>query len=1173
MAAAFGIAASVAGIVSLGLELSTRISTYIDGVRRCDEEISAVHLQVKTLQSSLDILKNAVPDLALKHQSAGDAVLLALKSVEQELQALKDFIDTLTVFPGQPHSLKLDFNHAKKKMKFPFHRNDFEALQKRLDRANVALDAATRTLGLVVVSSLDRSNSVALSQLSSLCTTSADNIATSSSIKASLDTFIPRVDETLLEIKSSVSVNFPDIEQYFASMSATISRQEENITRKIQEAQDGFRAGRSGNLNQGSSMDSAEASTTLVGSNLLDRANRLSDIINDLAKKKESDTPRLLNATADQRALYRLVTSPTQLEKICTLYREEDVAENEFTIEQRDEPKLGLSRTPGDLTSHLFSKDGYMSSCICRQHRESLCRQARLGPLSASTLSSTCRKHLPECRFAKGEIVSKSKSIRFSYDGLRWLLSRAVDISLSLSTGAGGLSISPTITLRPTVDDTQAPIFRTLAFLILRFERYPRRHLPNKAIVLQLLEALVHRIVQLYISRRRSPYEVDSKGQSVLHRWTHLLYQLDNLWCDCGEYFTTMTKRLLEAGLPISLCDDQGVSPGTQLLKRNSHSVFDLKRLMPILCEEAPEASIFEKYQPIPRTYPDPVDTFIRLHNRIEAIEVLGCGPLSSAILIGNEAEVEKIIALYPSTIHEKNLVSQTPFHLAANKPKTLRLLMRAASSQEFDMPDRDGDYALDYALRLTRMLCVKKSSWVACSSCSCCECVDIFLDASWRCRFDFLQYCHSETSHAARVRVIDRLVSERAVLKSLGRQFLPFSEVNLHHLNEPFVLDSHAHSVAELLILDGIDIPASVRAPLLPQNHHRASRPMVRTSVYHQLYDSFFITGFLTGDLSSSGSNELAGLLYDKGFRDIDQVDDGYSPLSSHIYDNPRDSRPSYALWLIKHGANVLQPFPIEDRKNPRGYRYSTYKVAQSILYCNPIHHEEWSRNKRELESYFHLVSLVAPMDLHDECHCQCIEAGCHTMKALFKQAWQGITGYGSRPKISIESNLIPRIAEEISDHLQMLALDLSKWDRVIMLGLRYFTFEALELEHTCCQMPWGESEWSQEDIVEIEDVNRERLSLLELLLEDFRIAYCNFESQDKQGDKFTNFLTKEWSPRMQQALVDLEAVKLTSEGSLKAEEIGIRWAPVLEEEEDDESEDLKYWLKMLDEMMPAYT
>ncbi|KAI0421685.1 hypothetical protein F5X98DRAFT_389923 [Xylaria grammica] len=1190
MAEAFGVAASVAGIVSLGLELSTRIITYIDAVRHWDEEISAIHRQTKTLQSSLEVLKNSLPDLALKHRVAGDAVLAALKSGELELGALKDFIERLTGSTGQSQNLKSHLKHASKRMAFPFHRGNLETLQQRLDRTNVSLDAATRTLGLVIVSSIEQSSADALSQISSLSTISAANIATSSSIKASLDTFIPQVDQALLEIKDSLGTELPDIQQSLSSMSATISRQEGSLTRRIQEAQAELLEGLSKNPQQRNplvsavtSPDANPAARATLGSDLLDGVNRLSDILSDLAEKKESDPPRIFGATAEQRVLYRLVSSPAQLEKLYALHHGDDDVEYEFTMEQRDDPNLGLKRSQGYLTDLNHAPTGYISNCICQQHHESLCRQAKLGHISVNMLTKFSRKHLPECRYAKSEVVSRSNSLRLSYYGLRWLLSKAVHISISHTTGPEGLKISPNITIRLTVDKTEAPVFRSLAFL---YNCIRRSTSPS---MVRLVDAVVHRIVQQYTSRRSSPYEVDDEGQSALHVWMNVLFHLYYLWDKCGEYLIAMTKLLLGAGLPAFWCDDQGASPGTQLLKMDSHSLFSLTRLMCILCREAPEPSIFEKYKPDDSVIRDLAGTLLEHRNTIETIEILGCGPLSSAILMGDEAKVKNIIALYPSTMHERNLIHQTPFHLAADKPRILRLLINAASSQELDKLDSNGEHALDYALRLTPTLCSNDSSWVACSSCPCIECVEIFLDSGWRCRFNFLQYCPS-VSHAARLKIIDHLVSERAVLKALGRQFLPLAEVDRCSLNEPCVLDHHAHRVAELLLRDGISIPVSVRATLLPQlgcggfirpyglpgcqEYHVSNCLTVYASVYYVIFDR----------LRTEPIVRLLDLLYYKGFRDIDQVDiNGHSPLSYHIYYRSCPLLlPSHIRWFMEHGANISQPFPVPNSRNQHGYSYGTCTVAQLALRCiNPKCFKSSRRNHgsnelqhHEAESYRGLVSLVAPLDQHDECHCQCSEVGCHTMKVFFEILWQNTTGRircCAKQGPSMESTSIPEIAGKISDSLQNFALDLSRWERVARLALRYFTFEALELRHTCCRTPPSSNELSEEEIVEIEDEDRETLELLELLLQDFQIAYRAFKNQDGYGDKFTNFLTKEWAPRMQKELADIEAIRLTADEKRKAEEIGVRWQPVLEHEGEEEIKDLNYWLKKLDEIMPA--
>lgn len=148
MAEAFGVAASVAGIVSLGLEVFSGIVSYIDAIQRCDDEIDAINRQAKELQRSLHIIKGVIPELTLKYQDATSTVLAALESGEQELKALKDLVAKLSDLPGQQKNTKYSLTRARKKATFPFHQGDLEGLQQRLQRANIALQAAMSALGL-----------------------------------------------------------------------------------------------------------------------------------------------------------------------------------------------------------------------------------------------------------------------------------------------------------------------------------------------------------------------------------------------------------------------------------------------------------------------------------------------------------------------------------------------------------------------------------------------------------------------------------------------------------------------------------------------------------------------------------------------------------------------------------------------------------------------------------------------------------------------------------------------------------------------------------------------------------------------------------------------------------------------------------------------------------------
>ncbi|KAI0505907.1 hypothetical protein F5B22DRAFT_490884 [Xylaria bambusicola] len=1167
MAEAFGIAASVAGIVSLGLELFKGINTYIGAVRGRDEEISAINRQTEVFQGSLKILQSALQDLDMKHQTAGNTMRAALEAGELDLKTLKDFMVKLADSSSQPQSIESRLKHATKMLAYPFHEKPLETLQQRLDRANTSLDVAIRALDLKIISSIEKSSADAVAQLASLSIISATNKSTSVSIKASLDTFIPRTDQALIEVDNSLRTSLPVIQKSLDSISETLLRHEAKLTSKLQEAQSECREETSDVLSQTASSKSivntlgaTQAGNRNLIPDLFSNGSRAVHILNGLAEKKEHDPPRLLHASAEQRALYRLVSSPAQLEKLLALYQSNDEVNYEFTIAEG-------KKSPEHLASNIHDEYRYTSTCICRQQHESFRSHTRLGSLSFNILRSTYWKHLPECRFSRSEIVSKSDTIRMTYSGLQWLLPKAIELSISLGTGSGGLSISPTITLRPVVNENEAPVFRSLGLL--------RWFVWNKTPelgVMKFTEMVTNRVLRQYMSRKSSPYEVNSRGESALHIWVDFLVGLGESWGACENFFTSMTQLLLDAGLQIALCDEQGGSAGTRLLRAAPNGIVDFGRLMYILCKEAPEPSIMENYK-ISKFYfrSDWVEVSRSLRYSIDAINVVGCGPLSTAVILGKETEVKEIITRFPFTIFERNLLGQTPFHLAADKPRMLRLLMAVVNPQEHDVTDKKNDYALDYSLSLSSTICAKGSSWVSCSGCPCTECVEIFLDSGWRYRFDFLR---ADMSHAARLRMISHFAAQREVLKDLGRQFLPRVEIDRHRLNEPHILDIHAHRVAKLLYQRGIAVPASVWATL-PTSEDSSS---LFASMY---YDT-------DGLFERDSRNRLVELLYDKGFRDFDEIDSrGHSPLSIYIGRDcfPRYyPRSSHCLWLIRHGADILRPWPLRDSSSLCGYKHSRWVLAHLVLDCIPFDRSNFRKNldwydssdfrQSEVESYRQLVSLVAPLDQHDECHCRCGQAGCHTMKLFLRRAWDrsihhAYAHHTYNPEQLITSSSVPNIATSISSFLRNLTVDLSKWDRVVALALRYFTFQTLDLQHTCCNVPY-EGSLSEQEIMEIEDENREQLDRLELLLGELQLGYSNFKSPDVQGDKFTSFLTAEWSPRMQQELADMEAIRMTEDEKLKVEELGVRWGPEPEVRNEGESSDLDIWLKELDKIIP---
>ncbi|RYP22652.1 hypothetical protein DL765_001502 [Monosporascus sp. GIB2] len=76
-------------------------------------------------------------------------------------------------------------------------------------------------------------------------------------------------------------------------------------------------------------------------------------------------------------------------------------------------------------------------------------------------------------------------------------------------------------------------------------------------------------------------------------------------------------------------------------------------------------------------------------HGHTDPYQAFGCGPLSLAVLANDVEQIKDILANYPSTIQgEKNLLGQTPLHIAAGKPECLQLLLQIADENLLNSVD-----------------------------------------------------------------------------------------------------------------------------------------------------------------------------------------------------------------------------------------------------------------------------------------------------------------------------------------------------------------------------------------------------------------------------------------------------------------------------------------------------
>lgn len=122
MADPFSITASVAGLISLGVQITGGVTQYLDAVREREDDIASAKTQVQRMQELLKVVEDVAAKIKPSHNATA-AFLNAAASVEPELKALKEFILRIDAMDRPPPSHKIlekAYIQAKK-LKYPFN--------------------------------------------------------------------------------------------------------------------------------------------------------------------------------------------------------------------------------------------------------------------------------------------------------------------------------------------------------------------------------------------------------------------------------------------------------------------------------------------------------------------------------------------------------------------------------------------------------------------------------------------------------------------------------------------------------------------------------------------------------------------------------------------------------------------------------------------------------------------------------------------------------------------------------------------------------------------------------------------------------------------------------------------------------------------------------------------
>ncbi|KFA54720.1 hypothetical protein S40293_00693 [Stachybotrys chartarum IBT 40293] len=138
---------TAAGVISLGFQLHGAASKYIDGFRSAKQEVRSAQALLDCLGASLEVLDSALGKIGPIDQATERSIHLCEKALEGEMKALSELLDKLKEQdPGE--SLRAHLREQKKKLAYPFSRENLQRLESRLGTLNTILSTALNAMSL-----------------------------------------------------------------------------------------------------------------------------------------------------------------------------------------------------------------------------------------------------------------------------------------------------------------------------------------------------------------------------------------------------------------------------------------------------------------------------------------------------------------------------------------------------------------------------------------------------------------------------------------------------------------------------------------------------------------------------------------------------------------------------------------------------------------------------------------------------------------------------------------------------------------------------------------------------------------------------------------------------------------------------------------------------------------
>ncbi len=396
------------------------------------------------------------------------------------------------------------------------------------------------------------------------------------------------------------------------------------------------------------------------------------------------------------------------------------------------------------------------------------------------------------------------------------------------------------------------------------------------------------------------------------------------------------------------------------------------------------------------------------------------CGILSEAVLNQSEVAVDSALRNSPSSVWERNILGQTPLHLAAGWPLGVARLLEAGA--DINTLDNHSLTPLLYAcsaqcLNAIQQLLAEGSALRSHidqgHSRSVCSALELALPRS-TCNINIIGVLIKAPS------------ARRKQLLKLATEILPAERIKDSHITEGRTLDECASDVYDALKHIGIAMPVAI------YSHSR------------ELGTVFHMKTLVC---------RAADQLFDAGFRDIEGYNArGLTPLMAlHFVNLFGSPHPHLFFWFVSKGASLLT------FQRNRNWHALHYIAAQFCEICAHRWTTDADKDSHRLTPHINGISYTVTQSgnaalvarISDHFSCACSSAGFTISISVIKAYSSSIRRFNPE---YISTWLPGSRLEYVDFWLSLVQLEPTVVAEIIVEVLRLILFEELGLSHTCC-------------------------------------------------------------------------------------------------------------------------